>query len=121
MRYSRDQNINRLVAELVGIGWTYRKGRHGKLRTPDGRYFVTIPCTPSDHRSFLNLKRDLRQVVATLFAPAQQPEIAAIHHSRRILYQADCLGAHRQGFPSGFVRRRRSKDTRRNFPVSSGG
>lgn len=66
MRYCRDQNINQLIDAFVRKGWTYSQGRHGKLRTPNGRHFVTIPCTPSDHRSLLNLKRDLRHVVATL-------------------------------------------------------
>jgi predicted acylesterase/phospholipase RssA len=64
MQYCRNQNINKLIVEFVGKGWTYSQGRHGKLRAPNGRYFVTIACTPSDHRSFLNVKRDLRRALA---------------------------------------------------------
>lgn len=64
MRFHLDRDLNKLIGEYVRKGWTYRQGRHGKLRTPDGRYFVTIACTPSDHRSLLNIRRDLRRVAA---------------------------------------------------------
>lgn len=62
MRYCRDGRINELVATLVRAGWHFSRGRHGKLKTPDGLRFVTIPCTPSDHRSFRNLCRDIRKL-----------------------------------------------------------
>ena len=61
MRYCGDKDIDRLIIELVRQGWTYSRGRHGKLRPPDGQFVVTVPCTPSDHRALLNLKRDIRQ------------------------------------------------------------
>lgn len=60
MRYCRDKQINKLVANLVREGWQFSRGKHGKLRTPSGRGFVTVPSTPSDHRTFQNLCRDIR-------------------------------------------------------------
>jgi len=61
MRYCHDKEINRLVSVLVRDGWNFTRGRHGKLRKPDGSGFVTIPNTPSDHRALLNLRRDIRR------------------------------------------------------------
>lgn len=61
MRYCRDKQINSLVADLVREGWQFSRGKHGKLRTPSGRGFVTVPSTPSDHRAFQNLCRDIRR------------------------------------------------------------
>ena len=40
----------------------FPKGRHGKLKTPCGQKFITIPYTPSDRRTLLNIHRDLRSV-----------------------------------------------------------
>jgi hypothetical protein len=60
MRYCKDKQINELVSSLVRSGWVFTKGRHGKLKTPCGQRFITIPCTPSDHRALLNIHRDLR-------------------------------------------------------------
>lgn len=62
MRYCKDKRINELVSSLVRSGWVFTKGRHGKLKTPCGQRFITIPCTPSDHRTLLNIHRDLRSV-----------------------------------------------------------
>lgn len=61
MRYCHDKEINQLVASMVRDGWNYSRGRHGKLRKPDGSSFVTIPNTPSDYRAILNLRRDIRR------------------------------------------------------------
>lgn len=61
MRYCRDKQINKLVTDLVRKGWQFSRGKHGKLRTPSGRGFVTVPSTPSDHRTFQNLCRDIRR------------------------------------------------------------
>ncbi len=65
MRYCHDKEINQLVAGMVRQGWKFTKGRHGKLRKPDGFGFVTIPNTPSDYRAILNLKRDIRRQLST--------------------------------------------------------
>jgi predicted RNA binding protein YcfA (HicA-like mRNA interferase family) len=64
MRYCRDKQIDKLVADLVREGWRFSRGKHGKLRTPCGRGFVTVPSTPSDHRTFQNLCRDIRRQVS---------------------------------------------------------
>lgn len=61
MRYCRDKQINKLVADLVRDGWQFSRGKHGKLRNPFGTGFVTIPSTPSDYRTFRNLCRDVRR------------------------------------------------------------
>lgn len=61
MRYCRDKEINWLMAELVREGWIFSRGRHGKLRRPDRSSFVTIPSTPSDHRSLMNLRCHIRR------------------------------------------------------------
>jgi len=70
MKYSHDKNINKLVEELVGL---YDKhitvkqgGKHLCLvRNIDGRK-VPIAGTPSDHRSFLNTRAQLRRFVSDL-------------------------------------------------------
>ena len=58
MRYCRDKRINKLVADLVREGWQFSRGKHGKLRNPSGIGFVTIPSTPSDYRTFQNLRHN---------------------------------------------------------------
>lgn len=63
MHYCRDKQINKLVADLVRDGWQFSRGKHGKLRNPFGTGFVTVPSTPSDHRTFRNLCRDVRRQV----------------------------------------------------------
>lgn len=64
MKYSNDRNVSDVVRELVRNGWRYHMGgRHGKLVSPAGRR-MPVPCTPSDHRAFLNFKRDLRKLLA---------------------------------------------------------
>jgi len=63
MKYSNDKDIAALVRNLILEGWRYhRGGRHGKLASPAGRR-IPVPCTPSDHRAFLNFKRDLRKLL----------------------------------------------------------
>lgn len=62
MRYSTDKDIQTLVTRLLRSGWHFERGRHGKLRPPTGTGFVTIPSTPSDRRSFHNLRRDIRRL-----------------------------------------------------------
>ena len=63
--YSCDKEINKIVARLVRAGWTFSRGRHGKLRAPGSVRFVTIPSTPSDHRTLQNLLRDVRRQCST--------------------------------------------------------
>lgn len=61
MKYCRNRDINNLVKRLVQDGWTFCwGGKHGKLYRPLGEFAITVPASPSDHRAFLNFKRDLR-------------------------------------------------------------
>lgn len=63
MKYSNDRNVSDVVRDLVRNGWRYHmSGRHGKLVSPTGRR-MPVPCTPSDHRAFLNFKRDVRKLL----------------------------------------------------------
>jgi len=64
MKYSKDKDIAALVRGLIREGWRcHMGGRHGKLTSPEGRW-ITVPCTPSDHRALRNFKRDLRKVIS---------------------------------------------------------
>lgn len=64
MKYSNDKDIAALVRSLIREGWRYHMGgRHGRLTSPAGR-MLPVPCTPSDHRSLQNFKRDLRKLLA---------------------------------------------------------
>lgn len=66
MRFSRDKDVNRLVCELVREGWRYQRGgKHGKLLAPEVKGFLTIPGSPSDHRTIRNMHRDVRKLRAT--------------------------------------------------------
>lgn len=63
MKYSNDKDIATFVHDLVRNGWRYHiGGRHGKLVSPTGRR-MPVPGTPSDHRAFLNFKRDIRKLL----------------------------------------------------------
>lgn len=62
MHYCNDKDINQLIRGMVRLGWRYERGRHGKLYHPSGQGFIVFPRTPSDHRSLLNLRRDIRRL-----------------------------------------------------------
>lgn len=63
MKYCKDRAISDFVRRLIQEGWQYHMGgRHGKLISPSGRR-IPVPCTPSDHRAFLNFKRDIRKLL----------------------------------------------------------
>lgn len=65
MKYCASKDINQLVKSLICRGWCFRRGRkHGRLSSPDGRANLSVPSTPSDHRAFLNFRRDVRQALA---------------------------------------------------------
>lgn len=60
MRYSANKDIRTEVRALIRKGWHFSwGGKHGKLISPSGRKF-TVPTSPSDHRSLLNFRRDVR-------------------------------------------------------------
>lgn len=61
MKYCKAKEINVLVTALVGEGWSFRRGgRHGRLKPPQGERTLTVPKSPSDHRAWLNFRRDVR-------------------------------------------------------------
>lgn len=63
MKYSTNKDIAHLISELVREGWRFQRGgRHGKLRSPSGRYLI-VPGSPSDWRAFKNFERDARQML----------------------------------------------------------
>ena len=69
MRYCSSPEINHLVAQLVRDGWRFRRGtKHGKLQAPQGHGTLTVPRTPSDHRAWMNFRRDVRHIAAKVFA-----------------------------------------------------
>ncbi|GAA0250775.1 hypothetical protein GCM10009126_15290 [Rhodanobacter caeni] len=62
MKYCKDKDIAALVRGMIREGWRCRMGgRHGKLISPHGGW-MTVPCTPGDHRALQNFKRDLRKL-----------------------------------------------------------
>lgn len=63
MKFSQDKEVNCLVWSLVREGWCYRRGgKHGKLFAPTAGGFLTVPGSPSDHRTIHNMRRDLRKL-----------------------------------------------------------
>lgn len=63
MRYSNDPAIDRQVRQLLMAGWGYRRGaKHGVL-TRHGRPNLVVPGTPSDHRSALNFRAQVRRAL----------------------------------------------------------
>ena len=63
MKYCSAKDIDVLVRGFVQRGWRFSKrGKHGRLTAPQGWPFLTIPCSPGDHRTLLNLRGDLRRM-----------------------------------------------------------
>lgn len=63
MKYSSAKDINHLIKELIQQGWHFHRGKkHGRLRPPQGWPTLSIPCTPSDRRALLNLRRDVENI-----------------------------------------------------------
>ena len=61
-RYSTCDIINKIVQALLKVGWRALKGRgHPRLKSPDGKLTITVPKTPSDHRSSLNWISQIRR------------------------------------------------------------
>lgn len=55
--------IEILIEKAWAQGWWATKGRknHVKLYSPDGRFIVTMPSSPSDHRGIRNARQLLRK------------------------------------------------------------
>lgn len=83
MRYSGCKEIDDLVRSLVRVGWIFRRGRkHGQIKSPDGKAIVTVPSTPSDWRSSMNFKGDLRRSGAQVLPPSTAPKMPQAIHDR---------------------------------------
>lgn len=66
-RYSKDRKIHEIVKLMLSKGWSFVWGaKHGKLFSPDGGVMITIPGSPSDHRSARNFERDLKRALRQL-------------------------------------------------------
>lgn len=64
MKYCANKEIDRLVRNQIKEGWHFRwGGKHGRLRSPDGKTTLSVPCTPSDRRAFINFLCDVRRTV----------------------------------------------------------
>jgi hypothetical protein len=62
MKYSDNKDINNVVRRLIHQGWMFFwGGKHGRLVSPSGNK-LTVPSSPSDHRSLLNFIRDIRKI-----------------------------------------------------------
>ena len=67
--YSSSKDINLLIRTLLAEAWSYQPGRsHGRIRPPEGRGFVSVPCTLSDYRAFDNFLHAVRRLVSTVHA-----------------------------------------------------
>lgn len=56
------KEVREIVEEARRQGWRVEEGKRGhvKLFAPDGRTIVTLPSTPSDHRSLKNSIAEMR-------------------------------------------------------------
>ena len=65
---SKDHKHLRKVMQKDGFVWQDETGNgHGKIRIncPNNESFLwTIPCTPSDHRSWINQTTELRRLLS---------------------------------------------------------
>jgi len=62
MKYCASKDLNNLVKQLVRMGWSFSRGsRHGRLSSPDGGPVLTVPGSPSDHRTLQNFRSDVRR------------------------------------------------------------
>ncbi|MHC3017520.1 hypothetical protein FIB17_07140 [Klebsiella pneumoniae] len=67
MKYSTCKDVDSLVRSLLREGWRFHRGKkHGRLTPPSGCLFVTVSCSPGDRRTFLNLRSQVRHVMAGL-------------------------------------------------------
>lgn len=63
MKYCSNKEIDQLIRQLLGQGWSFRRGsKHGRLTPPEGWPTLTVASSPGDCRSLQNFRRDLRQV-----------------------------------------------------------
>lgn len=69
MKYCSNKEIDQLVRHLVRQGWSFcYGGKHGRLSHPSGIPTLTVPKSPSDHRSLHNFRREVRKSTGHLFS-----------------------------------------------------
>jgi len=56
-----DKDVRRMLEKAEAAGWRIREGKHFVCYSPDGKSRVTVPKTPSDRRSLLNVRSDFRR------------------------------------------------------------
>ncbi|WOG26260.1 hypothetical protein [Endozoicomonas sp. 8E] len=57
---SKDRRIEKLVMDLLKLGWIYQGGKkHGKVISPAGKK-LAVPGTPSDVRAYFNFRSRIR-------------------------------------------------------------
>ena len=63
MKFSKSEKVNIEVKKLIAHGWSYRRGsKHGRVYSPNKKFFVVVPGTPSDKRTGFNFVRDVRRM-----------------------------------------------------------
>jgi hypothetical protein len=67
MIYSKDKSINTTVRCLLRAGWSV-KSRKRHLTITDGRYTVSVPTSPSDHRTALNWHSQIQRTTGVNLA-----------------------------------------------------
>lgn len=66
MKYSRNKDVDKLVKQLVHLGWEYERGsKHAVLRDPLGTTRLTVSVTPSDWRCIHHLRQEVRRYYGT--------------------------------------------------------
>lgn len=69
MKYSSSKDLDGIVRVLVRQGWTFSHGgKHGKLRTPCGKCFLTVPVSPSSRQVAKNFAGDVKRLLRCRFA-----------------------------------------------------
>ena len=66
-QYSGCKAINEICKGMVKAGWLPKKSKkHSRLVAPDGKFTLTVPTSPSDHRAALNFISDVRRQGVTV-------------------------------------------------------
>lgn len=67
----RDKDVKRLLKDLEHQSWTITQTKkHLKVYCPNGKPRVAVAVSPSDHRTYLNVRRELRNAVRLYEAEA---------------------------------------------------
>lgn len=59
-KYSSSKDVNKLIKNLIKLGWSVREGkRHNSIISPRGKR-ITFSSTPSDYRVFKKFRAQIR-------------------------------------------------------------